>query len=87
MRYTVTTAAEARELLAAIWVSSPSSLRREIARSSARIDAELRDDPVAKGVYLNEGLHRIDAPPLRVYFTVNESDRIVTITDYLLLIG
>jgi hypothetical protein len=85
MRYTVTETPVARNHLARLWGNSSSPVRAAITRASARIDSALRDDPESKGVALSEGLYFIRRPPLRAYFIISEPDRLVTITDYLLV--
>jgi hypothetical protein len=85
MRYTVASERQAQQQLARLWTRSTSSVRRAITRASAAIDAQLRDDPVTKAKARPEGLFIIDEPPLRAYFEVSEPDRLVTITDYVLI--
>jgi hypothetical protein len=85
MKYTVTETPVARAQLARLWGNSPSPVRAAITRASARIDSALRDDPERKGVALVEGMYSISEPPLRAYFIIGEPDRLVTITDYVLI--
>lgn len=44
------------------------------------IATELEQSPEMKGRELSEGLRRLDAPPFRVYFFVDEKIERVTIT-------
>lgn len=85
MRYTVTETPVARSQLARLWGNSSSPIRAAITKASARIDSALRDDAETKGIALSEGLRSISQPPLRAYFTISEPDRLVTITDYVLV--
>jgi hypothetical protein len=85
MKFTVTETPVARGQLARLWGNSSSPVRAAITGASARIDSALRDDPETKGVALTEGLYYIGRPPLRAYYTISEPDRLVTITDYVLV--
>jgi hypothetical protein len=67
-------------------VAASSPIRKTITRSSATVDHKLRDDPATQGRYHSEGLYSIDVSPLRAYYTVDEMDRLVTVTDVSLIV-
>jgi hypothetical protein len=85
MKYTVTSSQEARDQLTDLWTNSFSADRRAITQASAVIDVELKNDPDGKSTVLPEGLYYFDAPPLRAFFTLSEPDRLVLITEYVLI--
>jgi hypothetical protein len=44
------------------------------------ISEELMTDPASKGVALSEGLRKMNLPPFRAYFSVDEPKKRVTVT-------
>ena len=79
MRFTVVWLQDARDELTERWLASTD--RDAVTRAAHRIDQELSIDPMQRGTPLAEGLRKLDVPPLRVYFSVRDQDRIVEITN------
>jgi mRNA-degrading endonuclease RelE of RelBE toxin-antitoxin system len=77
MRYPVVWAKSARDELAELWLSS--SDRKAISDAANEIDLELQQDAPTKGVELREGLRAFFAPPIRVLFSVQDTDRLVEV--------
>ena len=77
IRYTVTIPPIVEDDLARIWIEATN--RQLISRAADAIDSELREDATIKGEEGHEGLRRLTIHPLQVQFTVEESDRMVTI--------
>jgi hypothetical protein len=71
---------EAEIQLAAIWASA-GSRRPAVTRAQDSAERKLTNDPVGFGRHLGEGLYRLDAPPLVIYYTIHPAERIVKITD------
>ena len=77
IRFTLIWSNEAQDQLAQIWLDAPD--RKSINDAANRIDALLQYDPHTKGEPVTEGLRSLDAPPLRVLYSVAESDRLVQV--------
>jgi hypothetical protein len=77
MRYTVTWTVAARDLLAELWLSA--SDRDAISRAAADIDRNLLLQPWEAGESRAEDLRVLIAPPLGVYYSVSDDDRLVTV--------
>ena len=71
---------EAEKQLAAIWASA-GSLRPAVTRAQDSAERKLTNDPQRFGRHLGEGLYRLDAPPLVVYYTIHPTERVVKITE------
>jgi hypothetical protein len=77
-RYTVVWLKDARDELAEIWIVDEN--RNAVAQAAYEIDSSLADNPLKQGGELSEGLRFFLAPPLRVLFSLNDSDRIVEVS-------
>jgi hypothetical protein len=78
MFYTVEWAYNAEMELAAIWLRAAN--RQAVTPAQAAIDRLLRVDPVANGTALSEGLWRLAVPPLVVFYSIDETQRHVTVS-------
>jgi hypothetical protein len=76
-RFTVVWVKDVLDELAEIWMGS--NEREAITLATQEIDNSLSIDPGLKGGELKEGIRFFLAPPLRVLYTISESDRIVEI--------
>lgn len=76
-RYTVTWHREAEDELTELWIAAPD--RDEIAAAVRAIDAALASDAETRGEPVAEGLRSLNAPPLRVLFTVRQDDRLAVV--------
>lgn len=70
--------AEAEDQLAALWLVA--SDRAAITDAQAAADRRLSHDPSANGRHLSEGLYALDAPPLVLTYTIDNSSKTVTVT-------
>ncbi len=77
IHYTVTYIEDARDQLAEIWLEVLD--RSAVAKADDEIDRILKDDASLKGTEVREGLRQLVVPPLKVQFTIEEDDRLVTI--------
>jgi hypothetical protein len=77
IRYTLTYTHEALSALAREWLNA--SDRLAVTQAGDEIDRRLSVDAVNQGEEVREGLRRLVVHPLQVQFTVEESDRTVTI--------
>jgi hypothetical protein len=71
---------EAESQLAAIWALA-GSLRAAVTRAQDSAERKLTNDPVGFGRHLGEGLYRLNAPPLVIYYTIHPAERLVKITE------
>ncbi len=71
---------EAENQLAAIWATA-GPLRGAVTRAQDSAERKLTNDPVGFGRHLGEGLYRLDAPPLVIYYAIHPTDRVVRITE------
>ncbi|MFL5246040.1 MAG: type II toxin-antitoxin system RelE/ParE family toxin [Gemmataceae bacterium] len=78
MAYTVTWTPDAEDQLADIWLQANN--RASVTVAQARIDSELRLAPFDKGIELSEGLRRITVSPLKVFYEILDTDRLVRVT-------
>ena len=78
-RYTVVWRDVALDELAQIRVESKD--RARVTAAIASIDAELANDPPAKGEELHEGLRMFRSSTLHVLFEVQELDRLVRVVE------
>lgn len=76
-RYTVTWHREAEDELTELWIAATD--RDEIAAAVRAIDAALATDAETRGEPVAEGLRSLNAPPLRVLFTVRQDDRLAVV--------
>jgi hypothetical protein len=67
--------------LAAVWNPATSPVRLEITRAQHRIDQALGDDPKTNGTELSEGLWKIHDAPLLVFYEINDTHKILRVTD------
>ena len=82
-RFTVVWLHEARNELADCWLAA--SDRSAITGAANLVDRQLAVDPSNRGVYVSENLWRIDIEPLRVYFSIAQDDRLVEVTNIVVL--
>jgi hypothetical protein len=71
-RFTVVWVKDVLDELAEIWMES--NEREAITTATLEIDNLLSADPGNKGGELKEGIRFFLAPPLRVLYTINESE-------------
>jgi plasmid stabilization system protein ParE len=76
-RYTVTWHPEAEAELIELWLDAQD--RNQVAEAVRTIDAALAMHAEARGDPVAEGLRGLNAPPLRVIFTVRPADRVTEI--------
>jgi mRNA-degrading endonuclease RelE of RelBE toxin-antitoxin system len=76
-RYTVVWAPDAEDELADLWIEARD--RNALTRATNLVDLERSHDAGTKRVGVAEGLRALLAPPLRVLFSVDEDDRVVTV--------
>jgi hypothetical protein len=79
MRYTVVSAPDADDQLAAIYYQAPD--KAAVRAASNAIDRFLKDDADRKGRPRNED-RTLTIAPLTVVFTVSSDDRLVVIREY-----
>ena len=77
IEYAVVWTLSAREELAEVWMASPD--RAAVTQTVTTIDRELSMDAGTAGNELSEGLRVLVIVPLRVLFSVRESERIVDV--------
>lgn len=78
-QYTVVYLAEAADELALLWQESTD--RADIAAAADLADLILATSPRDQAVFLSEDLWRIEFTPLRFYFAIRESDRLIEVTN------
>jgi hypothetical protein len=78
MAFTVICSNDAQNQLANLWLSAAD--RAAITAAQYRIEQELAADPRRKSNEISEGLWRIDFPPLKALFEIDDQDRLVRIT-------
>jgi mRNA-degrading endonuclease RelE of RelBE toxin-antitoxin system len=76
MRYTVTWTKEATDELARLWLAAND--RKAVTNAVNRIESELRDDPMQKGIDFY-GDWYVEVLPIAVVFSVDPDNRIVEI--------
>lgn len=77
IRYTVTYSPDALASLADAWIASAD--KSHVTKAGEEIDRTLATDASNKGDEVREGLRKLRIHPLRVLFSVDEGDRVVTI--------
>jgi mRNA-degrading endonuclease RelE of RelBE toxin-antitoxin system len=77
-RYDVSWPSDVLDALAKIWLNAPD--RAAITAAQAAIDNQLSLDPKIKSSEVAEGLRKLKVPPLRVYFEIDEQNRVATVT-------
>lgn len=80
-RYQVVSRPEVDDELADIWLNS-SADKEAIRRAVTLVERSLAANPTQAGSHVAEGLWGIDVPPLRVFYTVDESRRIVYLAQF-----
>jgi mRNA-degrading endonuclease RelE of RelBE toxin-antitoxin system len=76
-RYTLTYSTVAQAEMARAWLTA--SNRQAVTDAIDGAERELSRDANDKGVEVSEGLRRLDIPPVRLQFSVEEDDRTVTV--------
>jgi len=76
-RYTVVWHEDAQNLLAEVWLNS--SNRIAVTAATHAIDIQLASDSESKDIPVEGDLRELVVPPLRVWFSVREPDRLVKI--------
>ncbi len=76
--FTVISSDDAEAQLAALWMVAAD--RSAITTAQHQIDQALAADPHRAGRALSEGLWRIDVPPLKAFYEIDEIKRLVRIT-------
>lgn len=79
MKFTVTWRPSATKFLAELWTTGPD--RNAITLSANKIDATLEQNPLNAGEARGANLRVLVEIPLVVYYTVSETDRLVTVWD------
>lgn len=77
-RYSVVWSADTMNELAEIWLRA--SDRRAVTTAQAQMDDQLALGPRSRSTEVAEGLYKLVIAPLRVYFEIDESSRLVKIT-------
>jgi len=77
IRYTVVWHDDAQNLLAEVWLNS--SDRAAVTAAAHVVDSHLASDSESKGIPVEGDLRELIVPPLRVWFSVREPDRLVKI--------
>lgn len=75
--YTVVWLQDALDDLTWLWLAADD--RAAVTAATARVDSILSSSPASKGNQVAEGLLRLVAPPLTVFFSVRGPDRIVEV--------
>jgi hypothetical protein len=76
-RYTVTWVLAVQFDLAQLYLDATDP--QAVTDAANAIDVMLATDPASKGTSMKEGLYSLDVPPLRVLYSVSESDRLVEV--------
>ncbi len=82
-RYTVVWKYSAQIELARLWLAAAD--RQAMTSAANDIDTELGRDATTKGVFADASLRELSVPPLRVLFNISEPDRLVTVTNVILI--
>jgi hypothetical protein len=80
-RYRVTWGPEAGDDLADLWTAVPN--RQAVTDAADEIDRLLASDPLGFGSAVAEGLRKLSVPTLTVYFSVNQDDVHVEVSNLL----
>ena len=76
--YSVTWEPDAEDALAEAYLTSDD--REAVVAASAEADAQLAEDPYLLATRLSEGLLKVHIRPLVVFFSVDESTSVVTVS-------
>jgi hypothetical protein len=76
--YTVRYAQDALDQLTEIWIEAGPE-REAVTSAAHRIETLLATNPAGHGASEHEGLWKLDVPPLRVLFTIEETDKTVSV--------
>jgi hypothetical protein len=76
-RFTVTWVQSAQDSLARLYLDAPKP--QAVTDAANAIDLLLATNPTDKGTHIQEGLYSLEAPPLRVLYSVSEQDRLVEV--------
>jgi hypothetical protein len=82
-RFTLVWLKAAEDELAELWLDPRQ--RNAVTSAAAVIESQLRDAPQRHAVHLSEGLWKIYRDPLKVYFSINEADRFVEVSQVRLI--
>jgi hypothetical protein len=82
-RYTVVYLADALAELASIW--SEADDRNGITAAADQAEQVLAAGPESHAIYLREQLWRIQIARLRFYFTIREEDRLIEVSNVVLV--
>ncbi len=82
-RYTVAYLTGALEELASSWENATE--RSLVAHAADTADTILASSPLRHSVFLGEDLWRLDVEPLRFYFEIREEDRLVQVSNVVLI--
>jgi plasmid stabilization system protein ParE len=77
MRYTVVWLQDALDDLTWLWLAADD--RAAVTAATARVDSILSSSATSVGEPVTEGLLRLVAPPLTIFFCVRHDDRIVEV--------
>jgi len=69
--------ADALAALAQAWMQADD--RNAVNTAQAELDLQLSRDPVGNGTYLHEGLYKVTLPPLTLFYSINQTERIVEV--------
>lgn len=79
IRYTVVWHDDALNQLAQLWVNAQN--RESVTLAVSAADQHLANDAASKGIAVEGGLRQVVVPPLRLLFSVSDSDRMVKVLD------
>ena len=79
MKYTVIWRPSAERFLAELWTDGPD--RQAVTDAANEIDSILEKNPALAGQARSGNLRFLVEPPLAIYYTVSETDCLVTVWD------
>jgi hypothetical protein len=82
-RYTVAYLDVPLDELASIWENATD--RSLVAAAAYTADNILTSSPMRHSIHLGEGLWRLEVIPLRFYFTIREENRLIEVTNVVVL--
>ena len=82
-QYSVVYLAEAEDELVSIWENATD--RTLVAEAANTADRLLASSPEQRSVYIGEDLWRIDVSLLRFYFAIREDDRLVEVSNVIVV--
>jgi plasmid stabilization system protein ParE len=68
----------ALDMLADIWTQAAN--RAAVNRAQGQIDTLLARDPLGCGQHLSEGLYQLIAPPLTVFYSIDQAKKAVIVS-------